>query len=96
MKGMALRKSNLKVEFVLSGLPENRYVYCVSVKEDESKDDLDDNEENDEADEFQGDENKDEIFDIEGREGKFKASVTVIDRYVVRWSKLGKWWNIKT
>lgn len=81
IKGMSLKKSNIACKFVISGFPENRSLFYVPVKEDEEslEEDLDD-EDDGEMHEFDP---KNEI-EIEGRDGKFKPSLTVIDRYVAR------------
>ena len=85
INGLAFKKSNLACIFVISGFPENRSLFYVPVKkeEDSMEEDDDDFDEDEEGDvhEF---EKKNDIIEIEGREGKFKPSVTIIDRYMAR------------
>ena len=82
INGMAFKKTNLACIFVISGFPENRSLFYVpvtkddeSLEEDDNEDDLDEDEES----QFHEFEKKSNIIEIEGREGKFKPSMTIID-----------------
>ena len=85
IKGMSLKKSDLACKFVISGFPENRSLFYIPVKEDDDfrDEDFDSDDDDDEQGEFHEFGTSNEI-EIEGKEGKFKASMSVIDRYVAR------------
>ena len=95
---MKLCKSNIGVKFVSSGFPENRSIFFVPVKEnteeatcEDLKDDNDDDENNDEYELNDLDENEatdGEVFEIEGKPGKYKAGITIFDQYSNRPSYL--------
>ena len=88
---MKLCKSNIGTRFVTSGFPENRSVFFVPVKDDSEKSEDADEEnvgsddEEEDGDEFDDNDEhvnqSDEIFEIEGRPGKYKASITIFDQY---------------
>ena len=94
---MKLCKSNIGVKFVSSGFPENRSIFFVPVKENSeeaiSEDPKDDDEEEN-IDEYEINDLDDyeatdgEVFEIEGKPGKYRAGVTIFDQYSSRPSYL--------
>ena len=100
---MKLCKSNIGTKFVSSGFPENRSVFFVPINENSEKtnnvqedddhgsesESIDGNDE-DEFDEPVHEAQSEEIFEIEGKPGKYKASITIFDYYSNRPSYLEK------
>ena len=98
IRSMKLKDSNITCVFVSSGFPDNRSCFYRKVPEF-NEELLDQEEENEEEDEEEGveEEEQDEIEDveegyssnkasekIEGREGDFQKSISIIDRYAAR------------
>ena len=80
---MRLKDSNITCTFVNSGFPQNRSSFFKKMKDDET---LDENEHEEEEVEFE--ENEVDVdfglVKLQGRPGKFKQAVSVIDRYSAR------------
>ena len=87
---MKLCKSTIGCKFVATGFPQNREVFFVPIKESNKEneealltsDNEDDNLEEDES--MPRAVNESEIFEIEGKPGKFKAGVSQTDQYANR------------
>ena len=82
--GMRLTDSNISSIFVTTGFPENRSLFYQKVKEDDEKENEIIPESDDEEGELQQDCQGGELIKIEGRTGKYRKAVTIIDRYVGR------------
>ena len=88
---MKLKDSNISCIFVHSGFPESRSVFYVPVKESneaEVNEEEITNDNQDEDEDFVDTENVEEVIEIEGKVGKYKASKTMTDRYLNRPNKL--------
>ena len=90
LPNLKLKNSNIACVFVTTGFPKNRSKFFTRVKDDKV-----DSDDEDEIEEINEEREKDEELEkqkpesstkctIEGREGKYKESITVIDRYVIR------------
>ena len=89
---MKLCKSSIGCKFVATGFPQNREVFFIPVKETTKEDEKADPTSENEDDNLEEDEGENvpsafidsEIFEIEGKEGKFKAGVSQTDQYANR------------
>ena len=88
--GMKLKDSNITCTFVASGFPENRSAFYRKVHDQEDEK-LDEILINDESEDDGDDEEEDETppsnnlqVEIEGRMGKYRKAISVLDRYEER------------
>ena len=90
LPGMYLKKSNISCKFVATGFPQNRSLFYrkVSDEPDEDSHNLDRDVEEDEVEDDEVEDTvtsfKKELVSIDGRSGKYKAGITIIDRYIAR------------